>query len=358
MMRIFNRYLRQHIISSTLLVFAALLGLFALLDLIHELGDLGRAHYQLHHVLLYVLFRVPGHVYELFPIVALIGTLFGLAQLVVHSEYTVMRVSGVSTQGMIFSILQTGLIFVVLTFVFGEFIAPLSERAAQQLRLKALSLVVAQEFRSGLWVKDEMSFVNVSQILPDATLIGVKIYEFDPQQRLRAISFAKKGNYLKDNKWRLRDVVQTHFDDNHTTVDSNTEATWYSVLNPDILNVLLVVPEQMSAWNLYVYTQHLRENNQKTTRHDLALWTKLTYPLAVLVMMMLALPFAQYQRRTGGISAKIFAGIMLGLGFHFLNKLFAHLGLLNDWPPLFSAAAPTLLFFAAAMAMMWWVERR
>ncbi len=356
-MKLFNRYLREHIFSSTLLVFSALIALFALLDLIHELGDLS-ANYQLHHVLLYVLLKVPGHVYELFPIAALIGTLLALAQLVVHSEYTVMRVSGVSANGMVFSLLQTGLIFVVLTFVFGEFVAPVSERAAHQLRLKALKLVVAQEFRSGLWVKDEMSFVNVSQILPDSTLMGVKIYEFDPQQHLRAISFATKGNYLKDNKWRLSGVVQTRFDDNRTTVDSIAEANWYSVLNPDILNVLLVIPEQMSAWNLYIYTQHLRENNQKTLRHDLALWNKMVYPVAVMVMMMLALPFAQYQRRTGGISAKIFAGIMVGLGFHFLNKLFAHLGLLNDWPPLISAAAPTFLFFAAAMAMMWWVERR
>jgi len=356
-LKLFNRYLRQHIFSSTLLVFSALIALFALLDMIHELGDLG-ANYQLHHILLYVLLRVPAHVYELFPIAALIGTLLALAQLVIHSEYTVMRASGVSANDMVLSLLQTGLIFVVLTFVFGEFIAPVSERAANQLRLKALRLVVAQEFRSGLWVKDEMSFVNVSQILPDATLVGVKIYEFDPQQHLRAISFAKKGNYLKENKWRLSDVVQTRFDADRTTVNSIAEANWYSVLNPDILNVLLVVPEQMSAWNLYTYTQHLRENNQKTLRHDLALWNKMVYPVAVMVMMMLALPFSQYQRRTGGISAKIFAGIMLGLGFHFLNKLFAHLGLLNDWPPLFSAATPTVLFFAAAMAMMWWVERR
>ena len=356
-MKTLNRYLMQHIFSSTLLVFSALLALFALLDFIHELGDLS-PNYQMLHIILYVLLSLPGHVYELFPIAALIGTLLALAQLVVHSEYTVMRVSGVSAKGMVFSLLQTGLVFVVLTFVFGEFIAPVSERAAHQLRLKALKLVVAQEFRSGLWVKDEGSFVNVSQILPDSTLLGVKIYEFDPQQHLRAISFAQKGIYLKENKWRLSGVVQTHFDDNRTTVDSVPEANWYSVLNPDILNVLLVVPEQMSAWNLYLYTQHLRENNQKTARHDLALWKKLIYPVAVLVMMMLALPFAQYQRRTGGISAKIFAGIMLGLGFHFLNNLFAHLGLLNDWPPFFSAAAPTLLFFAAAMAMLWWLERR
>jgi len=356
-MRTINRYLRRHIFSSTLLVFSALLALFALLDLIHELGDLS-GNYQLRNILLYVLLTVPGHIYELFPIAAMIGTLIALAQLVVHSEYTVIRVSGVSAKSVALSVLQTGLIFAALTFVFGEFIAPITEHAAHEMRLKALKQVVFQEFRSGLWVKDELSFVNVSQILPDSTLIGVKIFEFDPQQRLRAISFAKEGKYLRDNKWRLSNVEQTRFDDQGTRIDSVAEANWYSVLNPDILNVLMVVPEQMSAWNLYLYTEHLRENNQKTARHDLALFKKLIYPVAVLAMMLLALPFAQYQRRTGGISAKIFAGIMLGLGFHFLNNLFAHVGLLNDWPPLFSALAPTLLVFTAAMALMWWEERR
>ena len=357
-MRIINRFLRQHIFGSTLLVFAALVGLFALLDLIHELGDLGYANYRLHHILFYVLLSVPGHVYELFPIAALIGTLLALAQLVIHSEYSVIRVSGVSARDLVLSLMQTGLVFVVLTFVTGEFIAPVTERAAKQLRLRALKTVVAQEFRSGLWVKDERSFVNVAQILPDTTLLGVRIFEFDPEQHLRAISYAQKGDYVKDNLWRLHNVVQTRFEDERATVNSIAEANWFSVLNPDILNVLLVVPEQMSAWNLYAYTQHLRENDQKTLRHDLALWTKITYPLAALVMMVLALPFAQDQRRTGGISAMIFAGIMLGLGFHFLNKLFAHLGLLNDWPPFVSAMAPTLLFLAGGMAMLWWVERR
>ncbi|MHB0986686.1 MAG: LptF/LptG family permease, partial [Sulfuricella sp.] len=127
---------------------------------------------------------------------------------------------------------------------------------------------------------------------------------------------------------------------------------------PDILNVLLVVPEQMSAWNLYFYVQHLRENKQKTTRYEIALWSKLAYPFASLVMIMLALPFAFYQGRSGGVSAKIFTGIMLGLAFHLLNRLFSHLGLLNDWPPMFSAIFPTLAFLGAAMAMMWRVEKR
>lgn len=357
-MKILHRYLAHEIFAGTLFVLAALLSLFAFFDLIHELGDLGRGNYKLVNVLGFVLLTIPGHVYELFPIAALIGTLFALARFNQNSELTVMRVSGLSGPRIALSLTRVGLLFVVLTLVFGEFVAPLSERAAQQLRLKATSSVVSQEFRSGLWVKDALSFVNVREILPDSTLVGVKVYEFDPSFRLRQISFAERGTYQGENRWQLKDVVQTRFEAGKTAVARVSEANWGSVLTPDILNVLLVVPEQMSAWNLYSYIQHLRDNKQKTARYEIALWSKLVNPFATLVMMVLALPFAYHQSRSGGIGGKVFAGIMLGLAFHLLNRVFAHLGLLNDWPPLFSATFPAAAFLAAAMAMMWRVERR
>jgi len=122
--------------------------------------------------------------------------------------------------------------------------------------------------------------------------------------------------------------------------------------------LLLVKPEKMSAANLYSYTQHLKENHQRALRYEIALWNKLTYPLAVVVMVVLALPFAYIQSRQAGVGAKIFAGIMLGLAFHFLNRLFSHLGLINDWPAFASASVPTMIFFMAAVGMMWWQERR
>lgn len=356
--KILKRYLAKEIFGSTLLVLSALLMLFAFLDLIHELQDVGKGAYRLPLVVVYVLLSLPGHVYELFPIAALIGTIFALAQLVANSEYTVMRASGVSILRMAWVLVQIGSVLVLIGFVFGEYIAPPSDRLAQQLRVKATSGVVAQEFRSGLWVKDELSFVNVREVLPDTRLLGVNIFDFDAAHRLRSISFAKQGSYQGDNRWRLQDVVQTRFDDAQTSVQRIPEKVWESVLNPDILSVLLVMPEQMSAWNLYHYVQHLRDNKQKTSRYEIALWNKLVYPLAVLVMMLLALPFAYYQRRAGGVGAKIFAGIMLGLSFHLLSRLVAHLGQLNDWSPLASAMFPTLLFLTASIGMMWWVERR
>jgi lipopolysaccharide export system permease protein len=357
-MKTLRRYLAVEIVAATALVFAALVMLFAFFDLVEQIKDLGRGAYTMRRIIVYVLLSVPDHIYELFPIAALIGTLFALAQLVAGSEYTVMRTSGVSTARFALTLAAIGLIFAALTFVFGEFIAPPAEQLAQRVRSQAITGLVAQEFRSGLWIKDDRSFINVIEVLPDATLQGVRIYEFDDEYRLRSISYARRGAYQSDRRWLLREVTQTRFEGMKTAVQDITEASWQSVLDPDLLNVLLVKPEQMSAWSLYSYAHHLKENRQRALRYEIALWVKLTYPLAVLVMMVLALPFAHFHGRQAGVGAKIFAGIMLGIAFHFLNRLFSHLGLLNAWPAFASAIMPTVIFLVIAVGMMWWQERR
>ncbi len=358
-MRTVRKYIASQVFAATGLVFAALLFLFGFFDFIQELSDVGRGNYRLPLAALYVALSLPGRAYEILPVAALIGTLFALSQLVVNSEYTVMRVSGVSMRDMALSLVRIGIALSILTFALGELVAPVTEQAAQRLRFKATtSNIVAKAFRSGLWVKDAKSFVNVSHIMPETVIHDVNIYEFDDNYRLKVISHATRGEYQQDNLWRLHDVVQTRFEGTRTSVNQMRELSWRSVLNPSILNVLMVVPEQMSLWDLYAYLQHLGDNNQDTVRYEIALWQKIIYPFAVLVMMVLALPFASFQAREGGVGARIFTGIMLGLGFHLANRLFGHLGLLNAWPPLFSALLPTLGFLALAIWMMRKVDRR
>jgi len=358
MMLTIRRYLAREIYGATLFVFMAFLALFAFFDLIHELGDLGKGDYRLQHALLYVLLSVPSHVYELFPIAVLIGTLYALAHLAANSEFTVMRGSGLSPGQAASALGRIGIVFVVLTYVVGEFLTPVTERAAQQLKLRSTSAVIAQEFRTGFWVKDERRFVNVREVLPDSTLVGIRIYEFDGDYRLSSISSAERGEYAEKSLWRMRNVVRTRFSGDGSSVDRLDQMDWPSVLTPDILSVLFVRPERMSAWNLYQYTRHLAENHQRTERYEIAMWKKLVYPVAVLVMMALALPFAYIHTRSGSVGVKVFSGIMLGIFFHMLNSLFSHLGLLQNWSPLFSALLPSAVFLAAALSMMWWTERR
>lgn len=357
-LKIYERHLAKEIYASTGLVLLAFLMLFAFFDLIHELESIGKGGYRLQHALIYIGLTLPGRLYELFPIGILIGTLYALVTLARHSEIAVLRSAGLSTREFLFSLGRIGLVFSVLTLAVGEFLVPQAEQAAQQLRLKAMGKVVAKEFRSGLWVKDETSFINVSEVFPDASLKDLRIFEFDKNFQLISISEAKKGHFVSEGQWMLDDVVRTIFSGDSAHVERTPSFQWNSALNPDLLVVLMVDPGRMSLLNLTRYIRHLRGNQQKTGRYEIALWKKLTYPFAPLVMMALALPFAYLQDRMGAISIRIFSGVMLGIGFHMLNGLFSNLGAINGWPPFLSAMTPSLLFLLAATGMLWWVERR
>ncbi|MDA0981552.1 MAG: LPS export ABC transporter permease LptG [Proteobacteria bacterium] len=361
-----ERYLGRQIYGAVGFVLAGFLALFAFFDLIRELKDLGNGAYQLREIFTVVLLWLPGHAYELLPVAVLIGTLYVLAHLSSNSEYTVMRASGLSPARAGLVLAKVGVAFVALTFAIGEWVAPTTEEMAQQTRMRAMSSLIGQGLQSGLWFKDERSFINVAQA-PEANLLqGVRIYEFDAAYRLRIVSEAREAEYAGAGLWRLREVVQTRFEGPEAragpvhaglVTTRFAEAEWRSAVNPDLLSVLIVAPERMSAWKLYRYTRHLAGNKQKTERYEIALWKKLFYPFATLVMMALALPFAYLQSRSGMVGVKVFFGIMLGIVFHMLNSLFSHVGLLQQWPPVAAAAVPSMLFFATALLMMLWIER-
>lgn len=358
-MKMLTRYLRREIYASIGLVFGALLALFAFLDFINELSSVGQGQYSLSMVMLFVLLTIPGHIYELFPVAVLVGTIAALVQMAANSELTVFRASGASLAQMLRALFKIALPLVALSFMCGEFLAPPCDQMAQKLRLKARNTQVSlQEFRSGVWIKDENTFVNVKNVMPDTSLINVNIYRFDETFHLRAITNAQHASFIEEGRWRLEDVRETSFADQGTSLHTSPTLEWRSALSPTLLSVLLVAPEQMSAWALYQYTMHLRDNHQQSARYEIAMWNKLAYPFAVLVMMVLALPFAGHHHRSGGIGSKIFLGIVLGLVFHFVGRLFASLGALNNWQPLLSATAMTMLFLLLGLSMLWWTERR
>ena len=358
-MKTLQRYIGRDVLFATLLIFGALLALFAFFDLIHELGDVGRGEYTISRALLFVTLNLPSRLYELFPVAALIGTLFAVAQLVANSEYTVMRASGMSLARVAWSVLRVGMPLAAATFLAGEYVAPPAERIAQTVRTSTdSSRVVAQQFESGFWFKQDLTFVNIRTVLADMTLSGVRMYEFGDDLRLKAVRVAQSGSFAGNGQWKLENVRSTEIGPDSTRVTNAPVFMWSTVLRPSILNVYQVAPERLELGTLYDNIRVLSNNSQKTSRFEIAFWNKVFYPLAVLVMMMLALPFAHFQRRQGGVGFRIFAGTMIGLSFFLLGRLFSNLGVLNDWPPLFSAVFPLALFTGMAVAMLWWLERR
>ncbi len=357
--QLYQRYLIRETFAAVFLVLAAFLALFAFFNFIDELRTVGKAGYGVGHAALFVALGVPGLVYELIPIATLIGTLYALSTMARHSEISVLRASGLATADLLMTLFRAAAVLALLTFLIGEIVAPFSERLGREVRAKALSTAIAQSgFDSGLWVKDGRSFINVRKAAPDAPLEGVRIYKFNDKNVLESVTDADQATYESPGHWLLQGVVKTVLDGDRSQVERSDQGEWSSAVTPELLSVLLVTPERMSLYGLVSYTRHLAENKQKTERYEIALWKKLTYPLAAFVMVALALPFGYSHDRVGGVSLKIFAGVMLGILFYALNGLSSNLGAINSWSPLVSATVPSMLFLLAAISMLWWSERR
>lgn len=355
----YQRYLMRETAASTLLVLFAFLALFSFFDLIGELRNVGQGDYEFHEVLMVVALRLPGMVYELIPIAVLIGTLYALSTLARHSEITVLRASGLATRDLLMTLFRMAAGFALLTFLVGEVLAPMAERLGREIQTRELSRVVGQQgFDSGVWLKDGRSFINIREVMPDASLRGVRIYAFSSESELESVTEAASATYDPEGVWQLSGVSRTLLAQERARVEQLPASRWQSAVTPGLLSVLMVAPERMSFYSLWNYTRHLSDNHQKTDRYMIALWKKLIYPLAALVMVALALPFGYSHNRVGGVSLKIFSGVMLGILFYALNGLFSNLGVINAWPPFASASAPSALFLVGAMFMLWWVERR
>jgi lipopolysaccharide export system permease protein len=355
--KILNRYLNRELAIPIFWVMIGIIGILTFFDFIQEINNIGKGTYDLLTILSYVALSIPGHVYEIIPIAVLIGSMYTMGQLSESSELTIIRSSGFSLKRIAYSLSLTGLFFTLFTFAVGDFVTPITEKKAQQIKITAKDAIVTQEFKSGLWIKDNNSFINIEQVLPDSSLSDIHIYEFDKTFRLRIITNAKKGSF-KNPEWRLDDIHQTIFDKDKVYTNSLKSIIWKSLIKPEMLNVLLISPEKMSSINLINFIKYLENNKQKITKYEVALWGKLIYPLASVAMVLFAIPFGFSQERSGGKNFKIFLGILIGIFYQIMNSSFRYIGLLNDWEPLACALIPTLIFFLVGMVMIYKIEHQ
>lgn len=388
-MSILQRYFFVSILQAVAFALAALLGLQAFFDLTGELPVVGKNGYGMEHAALYTLAMIPQHVNEVLPVAALIGTIYTMAQFASTSEFTIMRAASMSTRMAMVMVGKVGLLLVALAFLFGELITPRLAPLAEKIRLTGRGATVSTEFRSGMWTKDIIKsegmtgamqgtrFFNVREVRSDGQLIDVKLYDFDTSFRLRVLTEAKTAVFEGSNTWRLNEVTENIFSNpalaaegaqatlannfaqatSAVEIRKHASKTLISEITPKILSVSRSDPERMSANELRVYTRHLQENKQGTERFKIAFWKKLFDPLAILVLMALALPFAYLHTRAGGVSLKIFIGIMIGVSFLLVNTLFSHIGLLSALPAFLTALMPSLLYLMLALGALYWVER-
>ena len=369
-MKTVRRLFYVDIVTAVAFVALAFLSLSFFIDFIDQLGDVGQNGYTMLQASLYALLQLPGHFYEVAPIAVLIGTIYTLARMAQSSEYTILRTGGLGPWRALSLLTTLGLVFGVLTFVVGDYLAPLSERQATQVQ--AMYKGGLKLGRSGAWLKDhvttpdgELSYsINVGSAGPKSLLRDIRIFEFDGDGRLLRRIGAESAQVEPNQTWTLKDVTLTRWAADKDATDGVqvpeqklAEMTWHSGLSAAVVAAAVSPVSSMSTIDLARYIVHLSDNEQAAQSHQIQFWKRALYPFACLVMVGLALPFAYMHARAGGVSLKVFGGIMLGISFVLLNNVAGHLGLLRNWTPWLVAAAPSLLYLLLSFAAFSWLVR-
>ena len=348
-MKILDAWIARNVAGGALLALAVLLSLTAVVSFVEELDSVGRGRYGIGGAMEFVLLTLPRHAFVLFPLAAVIGALVGLGTLAVTSELAVVRASGVSVARIVGSVLKGGLALVVIAVVLGEVAAPWGERLAENRRAAALD--ESHGRGGGYWIREGRRFVNAVRVRPDGGIEDMYIYEIDPEGALRIVTHAGRARY-RDRAWVLESVRRSDVSADGVVTRITPHEVWETRFGPDLVKLSSARLESLSGRALVRYIDYLRDNRLETATYELALLTKVVYPLATAVMIVLAVPLVLGRLGGTGIGPRILVGCLIAVSFHVVNEVSGKLGIVYGLSPWLSAFAPTVMFLAAGVWML------
>jgi lipopolysaccharide export system permease protein len=352
---ILGRYLIRTVLGYTALVMIVLLALGALFMFIGQQDDIGVGNYGASQALLFVALNLPSYLFQLLPVAALIGSLLGLGNLARGSELIVMRASGVTTLRLSLWLGMAGLILASLMFVVGEYVAPPLGQYARQLKVFAKFDEFNLAGNRATWMRDGDTIISVDQQSASTRFGGIKVFQVDRDRRLVSVGRAESASVKGDKVWRLQKYVGTTFaaDSLAATVDREDARDVRTSLSPDFLGLAIAEPDTMGLRDLRDYIAHLQRNELQSAGFEAAYWSRLARFAAVLLVIMLALPFCVGSLRNSGQGARTVIGVLIGAGFVLLSQTLESSGELFSLSPWIVGWLPTAVLGLVTGTLLW-----
>ena len=346
---IISRYIAKSVVTTSLIVLLVLLTLDFFFSLINELEDLGQGQYDLAAVLLNVLLRLPRDLFEVVPMALLVGGLLAMGALANSRELLVLRAAGLSLLWLASAAVLGGVLLGMVALLISEFVAPNTEKLAQQLRAEAKYGGQAVASKQGFWARNGKEIVHVGAILPDASLADITLFTVSGAE-LESVTWAKKAQFnITNGQWVLFELEQIVIAETGIMTTTFNQRDWPSVLKPTTLSALSSDPLDLSLRDLSQYIRYLNDNELDASHYDLAFWLKVLSPLTNIAMLIVALPFAFTNQRKVGAGQRLLLGVLLGLLFFLLSRLLSNWVLLSGLAPILGAVLPTALFLAGGI---------
>jgi LPS export ABC transporter permease LptG len=352
---IIDRYLVREYVAFMGIGLAVAATLFIVIDLLQTLDRYLRLKPPMVYIFAHFLYRLPAALLEFLPVVMLVATIFLFLTLSRYHELTALKAAGVSLYRVSAPILGLGLAVAIGAGLFQELVLPsLNERGDEMDRVKIRGQAPRHlQSRQRLWVRSADSrFYRVELLNPGTNdLYGVTILEIDHEFRLVGRLDARRAHWTATG-WELNDGAYREFgaDSEVQTVPFGLTALDLKEEMDDFIRIQKPV-NTMSFLELRDYTAQLEAAGFEIRKYLVELYSKLSFPLVNLVMVLVAIPFALQAPRGGrlvgiGLAIAIMAGYLV---VHYVALAFARADLL---PPLIAAWTANVIFTGLGVSLL------
>ncbi len=312
------------------------------IGLSNEISQVGHGHYTLFNAFTVVMMQAPTGIYEVFPIVGFLGCLIGLGRLASHSELTIMRASGISINRIAWVTAQAAILVVVLMTFVGEYVAPIMQNKAEQIKAVALKNEAQKISLNNVWFYSNNNFIRVGKVVSRHLIDNVMIYKLDGHQRLQSVIQAKKGQLEHGDNWMLANARVVHLQDKRVT-SSRENYVMKLYLRPKMVLFDRHAIKQDSIVSLSKSILYRKRVGLITNIYVFSLWKRLLQPFSSILMICLAVPFVFGSLRDSSMTVRFIIGLSVGFAFYMINQLFGPITMLYSFSAIWAAVLPLLL---------------
>jgi lipopolysaccharide export system permease protein len=350
---VLDRYLGRLYLSTTLFVSLIFVAVIGVITMITELSALTQG-YHFSNALTFVMSEVVNYIYQLFPILSMLGAILALGHLAAGNELIVMRTSGASIKKIMFSISKMVLMLVFFVTLLGEGLAPEVKFMADKMKAQKLNNGQALHTARGTWVRHGNGFTHFDKAMSKHVLLGVTHYKFNGDHELRRSLFAKRAT-MQNGQWQLFQVAisdllpgsvkTSHVDSMMFDIGVSVRATQLSKLQPD----------QQTLSELYKVIKYRSDRDMSTKDYSLNFWQRIAAPLETILLVCLAVPFMMGPLRSATMGLRLMMGVMFGFGFYFTSQFFGPFAIMYPFPAWLAAFLPSILLLLFGQLMLRYV---
>ncbi|MEM1268702.1 MAG: LptF/LptG family permease [Bacteroidota bacterium] len=293
------------------------------------------------------------------PLALFLAAVFLTARMAADLQLTALFASGVSLYRLLRPYLLVGLVWTGFMVWFNGWVVPVTNEVRIEFE--------AQYFKDTGGRRADVNNLHVQTSPGSLMAVGfydqrtqvayrISIQQFDQESRLQRRVDARNMTWIDSlTTWRMADAVVRTFDQSEVRQESALLDTTLQVLPRDLARTAHDV-ERLTLPEAAQYVDQLQRSGAPNIGRPLVgLYSKVAYPFASVILLLIGVPMAA-KRRRGGQAIQLGIALFVAFGYLAAVKLTEPFGYAGDLSPLLTVLLPHGLFFVLGLLTLWRVR--